>query len=145
MILKKLMTVLSVAILIFILFAGSERVDAASAVKLWAPDWVNERVEYAYSISNGNMRFIWTIDAENSQWTYDRRSNTWYYRGGKKYYDWGICQISEYYHKGITSDVRFWTDWKWQMDQCWRLYKGGTKFYWSKNSTRQLKQFKVIK
>lgn len=115
--------------------------NASTAQKIGADARTNELVQYAYDISGWNKRFIWTIDAENSKWTIDRRSNTGYWRNGKKYYDFWICQISEYYHKWIVNDIRFWTDEKWQLQQCWRLYKGWTKFYGSKNANRQLRNF----
>lgn len=40
----------------------------------------------------------------------------------------GFCQIHDQYHPQITNDPRF-SDWKWQIDMCWKLYKGGTRFY----------------
>lgn len=97
---------------------------ALAVEKIGAPEYVSERAAYAYEISGGNKMFVGTLDAENSLWTEDRRSNTGYYRKGVKRYDWGICQVSEYYHPTIVNDLRFWTDWKWQVRKCWDLYKG---------------------
>jgi hypothetical protein len=49
-------------------------------------------------------------------------------KGSNGAYDYGICQINAGYHKEIVSDPRF-QDWHWQLEQCVKLYKGGTKFY----------------
>lgn len=112
--------------------------------KIGAPDWVNERVEYAYHVSGGSIEFVSTIESENSEWTTDRLSNTSYLRNGKRWYDVGICQISQYYHPKVVADERF-GDWKWQIDQCWKMFKGGTKFYGNKSWKKNSKRFEVGK
>lgn len=82
----------------------------------------NQYVRYASAISNNNLDFLSTLEAENGLWTIDRVGVTG---------DIGFCQISPYYHKDITSDFKFLTDPWWQLDKCWELYSGGTKFYGS--------------
>jgi hypothetical protein len=37
--------------------------------------------------------------------------------------------IDRDFHKSIVDDERFWNDWKRQIDKCYELWKGGTKFY----------------
>lgn len=89
-------------------------------IKKGASKRTQERVDYAWSISH-DKDFIYTIEAENSKWD----TNT---VGITK--DRGICQVSPYYHPEIVNNPKF-SDWKWQIDQCWKLYSGGTRFYGS--------------
>jgi hypothetical protein len=91
--------------------------------------WENYWIQRAYEISGCNKDFVRTLDMENSNWDYKRKSNLGYWRKGKLQYDYGFCQISEYYHPEIYNDERFFTDQEWQLEQCWKLYKGGTTFY----------------
>lgn len=77
-------------------------------------------VRYASKISNNDIDFLSTLEAENGLWTHDRVGVTG---------DIGFCQISPYYHPEITNDPRFKSDPYWQLDRCLELYRGGTKFY----------------
>jgi len=47
----------------------------------------------------------------------------------KVHNDHGFCGVSDGYYKHIYENPRFKSDWKWQIEQCHSLYKGGTKFY----------------
>lgn len=112
----------------------------------------NERIAYAWEISE-DPDFIMTLNAENGAWTHDlqHRSSyrlcwTWeawdigilpnqvycnsledrFYR---THYDHGFCGTSDGYYKDIYEDERFKNDWRWQMRECYRLYKGGTRMY----------------
>ena len=80
----------------------------------------NQYVRYAAQISNNDLDFLATLEAENGLWTSDRVGHT---------EDLGFCQISPQYHAKITNDKRFFSDPYWQLDQCWQLYSGGTRFY----------------
>lgn len=91
--------------------------------------WTDEYIHYAWEISGHDKRFIYLLACENGEFSYDRRSDVGYKYNGKWYYDYGFCQVSAYFHPQIVSNDKFFTDWKWQMDQCHKLYKGGTKFY----------------
>lgn len=83
-------------------------------------------MQYAWEISK-DKNFVYLLEAENGKaWDHQRRSIL---IGKNGYYDYGMCQINKGYHKKIVNDDRFFTDWKWQMNQCLRLYKGGTTFY----------------
>lgn len=95
-----------------------------------ADDRKQEVIDYAWDVS-GDPSFIYTLEAESSAWSPYKRSNGWVWYGGRKTYDWGICQISERWHPEIVRDPRFFKDWKWQVDECWRLYASGTRFYGS--------------
>jgi len=59
----------------------------------------------------------------------------------KREQSFGHCQVHSYYHPEITNDKRF-EDSYWQLDQCWNLYKGGTKFYGIANKHNSIKKFK---
>ena len=97
------------------------------AYKVGASDEVNEKINYAYMVSN-NKDFVLTLNAENQSWDEHLHSYKKYERGGQLWSDSGICQISRYYHTHIVTDPK-WSDWRWQIDQCLKLYKSGTRFY----------------
>jgi hypothetical protein len=79
----------------------------------------NEVMRYAYDISN-DKDFLYTLKAECG--TIDP------YCLGDNGHAHGFCQIHDQYHPQIVSDPRF-RDWKWQINTCWKLYKGGVRFY----------------
>ena len=94
-----------------------------------------EKVAYSYKL--GGETFTYLLNAENGEWTHKRKHPK---VKGTTGTDWGFCGINDYYHSTIIKDKRFFIDWKWQMEQCYRLYKGGTTFYGKKNIPKQ-KQF----
>jgi len=79
----------------------------------------NEVMRYAYQISN-NKDFLYTLKAECGNIEINCLGDNGHSRG--------FCQIHDYFYPEIISDPRF-SDWKWQIDTCYRLYKGGTRFY----------------
>lgn len=108
-----------------------------------------EYIDYAWEISH-EPNFIYLLKAENGLITPDRKhalsyklcdnsqgitvppSNCYAKKKGyywKTHWDWGFCGASDGYQKNTVEDARFFTNWKWQLDQCYRLYKGGTTFY----------------
>lgn len=78
-------------------------------------------VRIASDISGGDIRFLALLNGENGLWTLDRVHADGVGRG--------LCGISYPWHKDIIEDERFLTDAKWQIEQCYKLWKGGTKFY----------------
>lgn len=82
----------------------------------------NQYVRYASKISNNDLDFLATLNAENGLWDHRRRATN-----GEPSY--GFCQIHTYWHSNIVNDPRFFTDPFWQLDKCWELYTGGTRFY----------------
>lgn len=52
----------------------------------------------------------------------------WFWR---THTDWGFG-ISDGYYKRIVDDPKF-SDWEWQLEQTYTLWKGGTKFYGQQN------------
>ena len=97
-------------------------------------------IDYAYQISQSED-FVFTLEAENGLWSHDRVSIL---PGANGYRDYGFCQISLYYHPKIVKDPRF-NDPYWQLDQCWKLFKGGTKFYGKANIPKAKQNFIVTK
>jgi hypothetical protein len=83
-----------------------------------------EYIEYAWQISQ-DPTFLYLLKAENGTLDPTRKSDI---IGANGYRDIGICQINIGYHPHIVHDTRF-TDWKWQIQKCYELYKGGTRFY----------------
>lgn len=79
----------------------------------------NDYVRYASMISNNDIEFLATLEAENGLWTPDRIGVTG---------DIGFCQISPRWHSEIVSDKNFYNPY-WQLDKCWELYKNGVTFY----------------
>lgn len=90
-------------------------------VKKNASAAMQEMVSYAWELSK-DMDFVLTIEAESGFNPAARNVN----RNGTV--DSGIAQINHYYHPAIVRDPRF-KDWKWQLEQAWKLYAGGTKFF----------------
>lgn len=70
-------------------------------------------------ISNNDLDFLSTLEAENGNWTVDRVGSTG---------DIGFCQISPYWHPEIVNDPNFY-DPHWQLDKCYEMYIGGVRFY----------------
>ncbi len=81
----------------------------------------NQYVQMAAEISNNDIDFLATLNQETGLWTPDRKHND-----GVGH---GFCGISYPWHKDVIEDERFLTDPYWQLEQCWRLYTGGTRFY----------------
>jgi hypothetical protein len=61
------------------------------------------------------------LDAENGQWTADRKA-----MGNEPSY--GFCQIHAGYHPEIVNDPNF-LDPHWQLQKCYDMYVGGVTFY----------------
>jgi hypothetical protein len=113
-------------------------------------------ISYEWEVSGGDKDFLLTLATENGKISIDRRHNLPYYRcswgydkntnscRGKweKHWDWGLCGTSDFYHPEITSDARFLTDYKFQVEQCWKMYSTGTIMY-GKN-VRYLSEGKFI-
>lgn len=97
----------------------------------------NQYVRYASKISNNDLDFLATLNQENGLWTPDRQATN-----GETSY--GFCQIHSYYHPEIVKDPRFFSDPYWQLDKCWELYKGGTRFYGADLKSNSYDKFTLI-
>lgn len=95
-------------------------------IHTWFDTWsvVQDYVNYAYTISSGDMDFVLTIQSENWQRNPHKKAN-------KKTEDsrW-FCQMNRRRHKKTVDDPRFRSDPYRQLDQCRRKYSHGTRFYW---------------
>jgi hypothetical protein len=89
-----------------------------------------EYIDYAWNTYH-DKNLVYLMKAENGLISPDRKHPLKYWCPGTKSWghDWGFGGISDCYHPQITNDPRFLTDWRWQIDQVYLLYKGGTKFY----------------
>ena len=104
-------------------------------VKIGASDKQNEMIAYAWEISK-DKNFIYTIESE-SGWVLEKVSG--YNSNGTR--DWGLGQISAYWHPEIVNDPRFQNnDWRWELSTVYKLYKGGTKF-WGAERLKKDKNF----
>lgn len=78
-------------------------------------------VNYAYKV--GGMDLVKLIECENAERNQFRKA---YWKEDS----WWFCMINRRWHKDIVDTKEFREDWKWQIDKCNELMKGGTKFYW---------------
>ena len=92
-----------------------------------------ERICYAWKISNHSKSFILTLKAECGLISEYCKSAT--------EPSYGFCQIHAGYHPQIVRHPKFY-NWKWQMDKCWSMYKGGVKMYGYNVRHKSLRHFK---
>lgn len=100
-------------------------------------------IDLAWSMYQ-DIEFIYLIESESGNWEIEQQSNIYLkHENGKNVVcnsdNWsddcrrersfGFCQINKVYHPRIVNDERFFSDPKWQMQQCYKLWKGGTKFF----------------
>jgi len=95
--------------------------NARKCTKLNVDEDQQQYVRMASTISNGDKRFLALLNAENGLWTPVRAHDD-----GVGH---GFCGISYPWHKDIIEDERFLSNPQWQLEQCYRLWKGGTKFF----------------
>ena len=100
---------------------------------------------YAYEVSNGNMDFLMTLKAEN--WWFDmyKQSNVpdKYWVNGRED-SRGICQLHRKRHSAIVDNERFFADYKYQVEECWKKYNWWTKFYWYNVRLKYKTHFTII-
>lgn len=89
----------------------------------------NEVIQYAWEISH-DKDFLYTLKAENGLLTHDRRHDIshWCNRTSRWEDDFGFG-VSACYHPNLVGNPLFFTDWRWQLREVYKLYKGGTRFY----------------
>ena len=86
----------------------------------------NIYIQYAYE--KGGFDLVLLMECENSTWNQYRQSEA--IKNWRREPSFWFCMIDRDFHKSIVDDERFWNDWKRQIDKCYELWKGGTKFYW---------------
>lgn len=96
-------------------------------------------MNYGYQICG--LEFAYLMKAE--QGTLDpfskHHKSYWCKRTQSMADDYGYG-VSECYHPEVTEDPRYFTDWKWNIQETCRLYKEGTTFY-GKRLIPQIKHF----
>ena len=129
----------------------------------------NEKIAYAWQISKGEKAFVFKLETENDQWNPELRSSVFLRWGDpllgensekvytcntkgdtwtsacKQEQSYGFCQIHLPSHPKIVNDTRFFTDWKWQMRECYRLHKRNTPMYGSKKISKVINRFQFKK
>jgi len=89
-------------------------------------DQRNEYIQYAYEI--GGIDLVLLMECENSTWNQYRQSEV--VKNWRREPSYWFCMIDRDFHKNIVDDSRFRNDRKRQIDKCYELWKGWTKFYW---------------
>ena len=122
------------------LFVSTTQIQIAhanySCIKTGAPESQQQYVRMAWDISH-DLNFLALIEAESEAWTPDRKSIA---VGSNGYRDRGFCQINPGWHPHIVFDKRF-SNPRWQLEQCYRLWKEGTTFYGAANIDKTIKLF----
>jgi len=98
----------------------------------------NQYVRLASEISDNDLDFLALAESENGRWDPKRKSNV---VGVNGYSDFGLLQINRGWYLNIVTDKRFFTDIRWQIEQSYKLYKGGTKFWGAVNIPKNRAKF----
>jgi len=97
----------------------------------------NDIIQYACDISNSDIDFILTMNAENWSRDYKKQSNV-IQKNWKREPSFWMCQVHYMYHKKTIyenlpfnriMESKYLTDWKYQIDTCYRLYKQWVAMY----------------
>jgi hypothetical protein len=89
--------------------------------------WKIEALKLASEVSGNNLDFVRLITAENGNMGHTDQSKV--VKNGVREPSFGYCQIHRYYHPQTVNDERFFTDKRWQMEQCFQKWSTGTTFY----------------
>jgi len=92
---------------------------------LYQHKWMNH-AWYRYR----DKQFMYMMASENGLFNHDRKSLV------PNEPSYGFCQIHQGYHPQIVNNPSFWNDPAWQLDQCHKLFSGGTAFYGYKRFQR---------
>lgn len=85
----------------------------------------NTYIQYAYE--KGGFDLVLLMECENSTRNMYRQSEV--VKNGRREPSFWFCMIDRDFHKNIVDDSRFRDDRKRQIDKCYELWKGWTKFY----------------
>jgi hypothetical protein len=97
-------------------------------------------VRMAAEISNNDPDFLCMLEGENGLWNMFRQSD-YVNEYGVREDSWGFCQLNRIWHSDTVDDERFFTDARWQMEQCYEHYTGGTIFYGANSCPRTRERF----
>jgi len=103
----------------------------------WFKWWFAQQlIQYACDVSNSDIDFILTLNAEMGSWNRQGQSNV--VKNGKRERSYGMCQVMWDYHKNTiyewlpasrVFESKYLTDWKYQIETCYNLYKSWVKMY----------------
>lgn len=85
----------------------------------------NQYIQYAYE--KGGFDLVLLMECENSTWNMYRQSEV--VKNGRREPSFWFCMIDRDFHKNIVDNPAFRNDRKRQIDKCYELWKGWTKFY----------------
>lgn len=86
----------------------------------------NSMIQYAYDLWGWDL--VALMECENSTRNPFRQSEV--VKNWRREPSYWFCMIDRDFHKSIVDDERFRNDRKRQIEQCHKLRKGWTKFYW---------------
>lgn len=114
-----------------------------SVLVRWFPEdsLANQIATYAYKISNGDMDFLMTLKAEN--WWFDMYKQSNVVKNWVREDSWGLCQLNRRRHKEVDTK-EFRESWKYQVDVCYKKWKGWTIFYWKLVKDKYKNDFTII-
>lgn len=78
--------------------------------------------------------FLILLRCENAEYDMYRRSDGIWDNG---FYDYWICQINKWYHPEIVNTDMFWNSLDYQIEQCYKLWKWWTPFYWPDRKSKK--------
>jgi len=100
-------------------------------------------MNYGFALSKGNINFPYKMKAENGTLDPTRQSDCVDKKTGVREPSYGFCQMHMKWQSDKILDPRFKTDWMWQMQECYKLWKGGTPMY-GKVTSKVIKSFKIL-
>lgn len=116
-------------------------------IKKGASPEQQEKVDYAFLISNHDKDFVLTLEAENGLWATTRRSIA---IGANGYRDVGLCQLNRQWHHRFIDSPEF-RDFRKQLHYCLEVYQKAidsgrirTTFYGYNNRHKVAKNFDTI-
>lgn len=110
----------------------------------WFPEYsfANNVATYAYWISDWDIDFLATLKAEN--WAFDMYKQSNVVKNWVREDSRWLCQLHRAWHRDIVDNPLFWSDWKWQLEQCYKKYKWWTKFYGYYQRNKYKNDFTII-
>lgn len=99
-------------------------------------DMAQKYIQHAYLISNWDRDYILLLNAENGDWNTQLQSKGLLSNGQREKSRW-LCQVHYYDHPEVYDNLpldrimesRFLTDWKYQIEVCYKLYKEWVPFF----------------
>lgn len=113
-----------------------ESMDLVQPYNAYQRKWMNEAWEMTH-----DKEFMYMLKAENGMLNHDRRHDP---SANKVGVDWGFCGTNDVHNAVIRNDPRFMTDPLWQLQECYKMFKGGTTFYAYNRTLREPEYRRLI-